>query len=318
MNKYYKIYRKIKKYNKIVIARHVGPDPDCLASQIALRDVILDRFPKKQVYAVGCPTSAFRYLGNLDKFTEDMYEDALLIVVDTPDKKRVDGVETKIFKDSIKIDHHPFIEIFCKYELIDDTASSASQLILELIYKTPLKLTKESAEKLFIGIVADTNRFLFNYTTPKTFTLIAKLIKETKIDFSCLYDNLYMRPVKEIRFHGWIENNMIVTENGFGYIKLDDNILKEYNVDAATAGNMVNDFNYVEEMYAWAVFSYDRSTDLIRGSIRSRGPIINETASHFGGGGHVFASGVRLKDFEQTDLLIKELDEVCRNYKEEK
>lgn len=318
MNKYYKIYRKIKKYNKIVIARHVGPDPDCLASQIALRDVILNKFPKKQVYAVGCPTSAFRYLGNLDKFTEDMYEDAILIVVDTPDKKRVDGVDTRRFKESIKIDHHPFIEAFCKYELIDDTASSASQLVLELIYKTPLKLTKEAAEKLFVGIVADTNRFLFSYTTPKTFALIAKLIKDTGINFSELYDNLYMRPVKEIRFQGWIENNMIVTENGFGYIKLDDNILKEYNVDAATAGNMVNDFNYVEEMYAWAVFSYDRSTDLIRGSIRSRGPIINETASHFGGGGHVFASGVRLKDFQQADLLIKELDEVCHNYKEEK
>jgi len=318
MNKYYKIYRKIKKYNKIVIARHVGPDPDCLASQIALRDVILNKFSKKEVYAVGCPTSAFRYLGVLDKFTEDMYDDALLIVVDTPDKKRVDGVDTRRFKESIKIDHHPFIETFCNYELIDDTASSASQLVLELIYKTPLKLTKEAAEKIFVGIVADTNRFLFNYTTPKTFYLVAKLIKDTGINFSDLYDNLYMRPVKEIRFQGWIENNMIVTENGFGYIKLDDNILKEYNVDAATAGNMVNDFNYVEEMYAWAVFSYDRSTDLIRGSIRSRGPIINETASHFGGGGHVFASGVRLKDFEQADLLIKELDEVCRNYKEEK
>jgi len=92
--------------------------------------------------------------------------------------------------------------------------------------------------------------------------------------------------------------------------------LKEYNVDAATAGNMVNEFNYIEEIYAWAVFSYDHSTDLIRGSIRSRGPIVNETASHFGGGGHIFASGVRLKDFDETDLLIKELDEVCRNYKE--
>lgn len=318
MNKYYKIYRKIKKYNKIVIARHVGPDPDCLASQIGLRDAILHKFPKKQVYAVGHPAKTFKYLGTLDKFTDDMYKDALLIVVDTPDKKRVDGVDASRFKDSIKIDHHPFIEKFCKHELIDDTASSAAQLILELIFKTPLKLTKEIGEKLFIGIVADTNRFLFNYTTPKTFTLVAKLIRDTNIDFSKLYDNLYMRPIKEIRFQGWIENNMVVTENGFGYIKLDDDILKEYNVDAATAGNMVNDFNYIEEMYAWAVFSYDRTTGLVRGSIRSRGPIINDTASHFGGGGHVFASGVRLKSFEETDLLINELDEVCKNYKEEK
>ena len=316
MNKYYKIYRKIKKYNKIVIARHVGPDPDCLASSIALRDVILNTFPKKQVYAVGNPASTFKYLGTLDRFTDDMYTDALLIVVDTPDRKRIDGVDPGKFKYSIKIDHHPFIEKVCDYELVDDTASSASQLVLELIFKTRLKLTKEAGEKLFIGIVADTNRFLFSYTSPKTFNLVSKLIKKTNIDFSNLYDELYMRPVKEIRFQGWIANNVTVTVNGFAYIKLDENILKEYNVDAATAGNMVNEFNYIEEIYAWAVFSYDHSTDLIRGSIRSRGPIVNETASHFGGGGHIFASGVRLKDFDETDLLIKELDEVCRNYKE--
>ena len=33
-----KIYKKIQKYNTIVIARHIGPDPDAVASQIALRD----------------------------------------------------------------------------------------------------------------------------------------------------------------------------------------------------------------------------------------------------------------------------------------
>ena len=45
--------------------------------------------------------------------------------------------------------------------------------------------------------------------------------------------------------------------------------------------------------------------------------VINEAAAHFGGGGHIFASGVRLKTDEDTDNLIKELDEVCKTYKEE-
>ena len=42
MNIYKRIYRKIKKFDKIVIARHVGADPDALCSQIALRDSILN------------------------------------------------------------------------------------------------------------------------------------------------------------------------------------------------------------------------------------------------------------------------------------
>ncbi|MEG0022246.1 MAG: bifunctional oligoribonuclease/PAP phosphatase NrnA [Bacilli bacterium] len=316
-NKYIKIYHKIKKYKKIVIARHVGADPDALSSQLGLRDAIKEKFPKKEVYAIGAPASTFRYLGTLDKFTEDMTKDSLIIVLDTPDYKRVDGVDPRKFDCKIKIDHHPFVESFCDIELIDDTASSAAQLVLELIFNTPLPLTREIAEKLFIGIVADTNRFLFKYTTPKTFNLISKLIKKTDIDFTKLYEKLYLRPVKESRFQGFIADNMTVTENGFAFIKITDEILKKYNVDAATAGNMVNNFNYINEIYAWAIFSEDTNNEVIRGSIRSRGPVINEAASHFGGGGHIFASGVRIKTFDEVDLLIKELDDICSTYKED-
>lgn len=310
------IYRKIKQYNTIVIARHIGPDPDSISSQIALRDVILNTFPNKKVYAVGYPASKFKYLGSLDKFHDEMYEDSLLIAVDVPGKARVDGVNPDLFKETIKIDHHPFVEEFCNIEWIDDTASSTAQMIIELIFKTKLKITKEAAEKLFVGVIADTNRFLFYYTTTKTLELISKLIKKTNIDFTNLYENLYLRPLKEVKFQGYIINNLQVTENGLGYIKLSDEILKEYGVDPASSGNMVNDFNYIEEMVAWVILSEDRNTNNIRGSIRSRGPIINEVATHYNGGGHIYASGVRLKSDEEADSLIKELDQVCLEYKQ--
>jgi len=71
-------------------------------------------------------------------------------------------------------------------------------------------------------------------------------------------------------------------------------------------------------MYAWAIFAYDKTNDNIRGSIRSRGPIINDVASNYNGGGHIYASGVRVKDFEIIDSLINDLNEVCKKYKEEK
>lgn len=309
------IYRQIKKYDKIVIARHVGPDPDAMGSSVALKEIILNTFPNKQVYVVGCPVSKFRYLGMLDKFNEEMYQNSLLIVTDTPDLKRIDGVDANRFSYKIKIDHHPFIEKYADIEWIDDTASSASQMIMELAFSTRLKMTKEAAEKLYIGLVADTNRFLFYYTTSKTFDLVSRLIKETKIDFPKLYENLYLRPYKEIKFQGYIANHFTVTENGFAYITVTEDVLQEYGVDSATSGNMVNEFHYIDDMVAWAVFTVDKNNENIRGSIRSRGPIINEVASHYGGGGHIYASGVRLKTFEEVDALIKELDETCKQYK---
>jgi phosphoesterase RecJ-like protein len=316
VDKYKQIYKKIKQYKRIIIARHVGPDPDALGSSIGLKEIIKATFPEKEVYVVGSPASKFRYLGALDKFSDYMYQDSLLIVTDTPDKKRVDGVDVDLFKEVIKLDHHPFLERFGKLDIVDESASSASQIIMELVFKTKLKWTKTAASNLFIGLVADTDRFLFSYTSPKTFEYVARLIKETGIDFSSLYTNLYLRPFKEAKFEGYISNHMTVTEHGFAYIKLKEEVLKEFNVDAATAGNMVNNFNYLEGIYAWAVFSEDSNNNNIRGSIRSRGPIINEVASLHNGGGHKFASGVRLKDFDEVDVIASELDEVCRTYAE--
>lgn len=313
---YRSIYKKIKKYDTIVIARHVGADPDALGSTLGLKDIIINTFPNKKVFVIGHPASKFRYLGTLDKFEEEYYQNSLLIVTDTPDKKRVDGVDASKFQDSIKIDHHPFVEKYCELEWIDPEACSASQMILELTLHSKLKLSKEAAEKLYIGIVADTNRFLFKYTTPKTFSLMAKLIEKTNIDITTLYEQLYTRPTKEIKFQGYIGDHLTFTKNGVAYIKVNNETLKEYEVDPATSGNMVNNFNYMEGMYVWAVFTEDLSNNTIRGSIRSRGPIINEVAANFGGGGHIYASGVRLKSFEEVDDMIIALEEVTKEYQE--
>ena len=72
--------------------------------------------------------------------------------------------------------------------------------------------------------------------------------------------------------------------------------------------------NYIDEILVWVVFSNDKANGNIRGSIRSRGPVINTTAALFGGGGHMFASGVRMKDMDAVDKLIEALDEVCQKY----
>ena len=311
-----KIYNKIKKYDRIVIARHVGADPDALGSSLGLKEVIKSTFPEKEVYVVGYPASKFKYIGELDKFSEEYYNNSLLIITDTPDRARIDGVDPRKFEYSIKIDHHPFIEQVCDIEWVDDTASSASQMIMELALETKLILTEEAARRLYIGLIADTNRFLFFYTTSKTFSLVSRMLKETGLDFTKVYDDLYMRPFKEVKFKGFIADNLTVTDNGFAYLKVTQDMLDKYEVDAATSGNMVNDFNYIDGVYAWGIFSVDKQNNNVRGSIRSRGPIINEVASNYNGGGHIFASGVRVKDFDEVDLLINDLDKVCKEYRE--
>lgn len=309
---YKRIYKEIKKYNTIVIARHIGVDPDAIASQIALRDSIKLTFPEKKVLAVGSGSSKFLHFGKLDKI-EKIEDEALLIITDTPDKKRVDLGNFSKFTYSIKIDHHPFIEKFCDLELIDDKATSVSEIIMKLILNTKLECNKEIAEVLYMGLVSDSNRFLFNSCTAETFGLVSTYLDLYKFDLSSLYQRLYNRPLNEVRLEGYIALNMIVTENGLGYVKITEEILNKYEVDSAAAGNMVNNFNFISEVLVWVTVTEDIRNDQIRVSIRSRGPEINRIAEKYNGGGHKCASGVKLKTFGDAMDLLNDLDkELCK------
>ncbi len=316
MNIYRRIYKEIKKHNTIVIARHIGPDPDALGSQFALKELIKDKFPNKNVYAVGATPSKFKFFGNLDRIEDiNIDDDTLLIVLDIPDIKRIDGISNvKDFKTIIKIDHHPVIDNYETLSLVDETSSSTSQLILELIFKNHLKLSNDIAEKIYMGIVSDTGRFMHDYTNKKTFKLVTKLLDKTNIDFTSLYSPLYARPLSEVRFQGYIFENLELTENGVAYIKITDDLLKEYDVDAASAGNIISELNFVNEIKIWIFLTEDKKNNQIRANIRSRGPIINEVASKYGGGGHKFASGARLTSWESADKLINELDKLAEKY----
>ena len=318
MNNIYKnIYKEIRKYDTIVIARHIGADPDAIGCQLALKELTLNNFPHKKVYAIGTYASKFKFIGSLDKLEDNInLNTCLLICLDTPDIKRIDGADPKDFEYVIKIDHHPIVDKFGDIELIDDNASSTCQLILELVYNTKFKITPSIAKKLYIGISSDTDRFLHPYTTVKTFKLVTRMLSETKIDFTSLYKPLYTRPLVEARFQGYIYEHFEVTEHGVGFIKIDDSLIKEYKVDTSTAGSLINSLKYIDGVLIIIFLTEDKKANLIKANIRSEGPIINEIATIYGGGGHKYASGAKLTSWDQADNLIKDLDILASKYLE--
>ena len=79
---------------------------------------------------------------------------------------------------------------------------------------------------------------------------------------------------------------------------------------------MINNFNHINEMLVWLTATLDKDMGSYRISVRSRGPIINEVVSNHGGGGHIYASGTRLKTASEIESLIHDLDIVTLNYKE--
>ena len=312
---YNEIGNKIKEHDNIVITRHVGVDPDALCSQLALRDSTKLTYPEKKVLAIGTGSQKFAHFGRLDKY--EKLDNALLIVCDTPDKKRVDTAVLDDYSYIIKIDHHPFIESFGGLEVIEDDKTSACEIIMKIIEDTELKCSKEIAELLYMGLVSDSNRFLFNSATSNTFQRVANYLRDYDFDLSSIYNKLYLRPLSEVRLEGYISLNMKVTENKLGYVVITDDVINEYGVDSASAGNMVNDFNYIKEILVWATITEDVKNNQYRISIRSRGPEINKIAERHNGGGHKMASGVKCKSLDEALSVMRDLDSELKIYNEE-
>ena len=313
---YKEIYKAIKKYDEIVIARHTGADIDALGSQLAMQEIIKETFPEKKVYVIGAYSSKFKFVGQLDREEDLKLENPLLIVLDTPKTSRIDTLDLSKYSFKIKIDHHPLEEKFGDIELVNDKSSSACEVVIDLCNNTKLKMNKIAAERLFMGIVSDTNRFMYPSTSYETMNKAAKLIEEYGVNPPELYEKMYLRDLVELRFEGYMLQNLKVTKNKVAYIKITDEIQKEFNVDAATAGNMIGSLSYINDFIVWVTFSEDKKQNLVRVSIRSRGPVINTIAMQYNGGGHKLASGVRLPDFTLSDALIDDLDKLCKEYLE--
>ena len=312
-----KILELIRKYNKIVIARHIGGDPDALGSTFALKEIIEANFKEKKVIVVGASISKFKFFGSHEKMTDDMYEDSLLITLDVPDIKRIDGTDITKFKDVVKIDHHPEIDKFSNYEFIDIDASSACELVARICYNNNLYIPKHAAQIIFMGITADTNRFLFGANKPDTYEIVLNLIKKNHIDPNELYEIVYKRDMSEVRLEGLISLNMKLTKNGLGYVKITDEDLKKYGIDSAYIGGIMNNYNFINCLVCWSVFTEDKRNNVIRVSARSRGVKINKLFEQYNGGGHVYACGAKLQSFAEADEIIDKLDELCKVYKEE-
>ena len=187
-------------------------------------------------------------------------------------------------------------------------------MIANLLLNSPLKMDTKVAEDLFVGMVFDSDRFLLPNTSVATLKTAYELVNTSNINFVNLYDNLYERSISEEKFRAYLINNIEITENKFGFIFVPSEDLKKFNVEATSVSNQVNDFYFIKELICWMFVVYDERNDIYKANIRSRGPVINEVAAKYNGGGHKFASGCRTDDYKVIEALAKDLDATCKEY----
>lgn len=305
------ILAQIKKYDTIIIHRHQRPDPDAYGSQVGLAEIIRASFPKKKVYQVGEMVSRFDWLVSQDEIEDSVYNDALVIVTDTANRPRVDDERYTKGKYLIKIDHHPNDDVYGDICWVNTQASSCSEIIYDFYAACQAELTLpvSAARVLYAGIVGDTGRFMYDATTPHTLRVAAALV-ETGIDAAQLNRKLDSISEPLARLSAYVLENMVVTKHKAAYVILTREIMAKYNLSDGGTAPVVPLLGKLEEVVCWTVL-VEQENHSYRLRIRSKGPVINELAKEYHGGGHPLASGAMLKDASAIETYVEKLDQIA-------
>lgn len=300
----------INDFNTIIIHRHVRPDPDAIGSQGALKEMLQASFPNKQIYAVGEEDPNLDFLVDMDDVGDDMFKQALVIVCDTANTARISDDRYDTGAKLIKIDHHPNHDEYGDIVWVDTEASSTSEMVYQLFLhgkEQGLQMNQEAARLIYAGIIGDTGRFMFANTTNQTFRYAADLI-EFDFNRQDLYDELYKISPHAARLRGYILENYKFYAQGIATVCLTKDVLSKHEVTSQEAGKLVGTLADIAGIRIWALFIEE--DEKIRASIRSKGPIINEVAATYRGGGHPLAAGASPVTWEETESLTADLQKL--------
>lgn len=304
------ILAKIKAYDTIIIHRHMKPDPDALGSQVGLKEVITSNFPQKTVKVTGYNEPSLSWLAQMDDVSDKDYEGALVIVVDTANRPRIDDQRYLNGNFLIKIDHHPDEDHYGDLSYVDTKASSASEIITDFALQNQLKLSDQAARLLYAGILGDTGRFLYPATTSKTFIIASELLKYD-FDFAALARQMDSFPYKIAKLQAYVFENLEIDKNGAARIILSRKILKKFNLTDAETSAIVSSPGKIDTVQVWAIF-VEQADGHYRVRLRSKSTVINEVAKRHAGGGHPLASGANSYSLAENEDIYQELKNLLK------
>lgn len=302
------VLEKICEYDTIIIHRHGNPDGDALGSQIGLKHIILNSFPEKRVLMVGDEAGRYAFMADsvMDEVADEVYHDALAIVLDCSARKLISDERYTTAKETVRIDHHIFCEKICDVEVSDSSFESCCGMIAAFAMECGLPLTLTAATSLYTGMITDSGRFRYDATSARTHRL-ASFLMEQPIDTNEIYRCLYATDYSLMKVRAQFVLKIQFTEKNVAYIYTTREEVEQMDSDLfGISRGMVSTMSDIRGVDIWVNF-----TETDRGvlcELRSSRFNINPIAVKYGGGGHAKASGATVRDREEAMAMLRDLD----------
>jgi phosphoesterase RecJ-like protein len=322
MNIYKQIEAEIQAASDIVITAHKSADGDSIGSSLGLlhfieklgKNAVVCHPDKAPGFLDWLDTSAILLMEeNPEEVTAEMQKADLIFCLDYNATNRVGPEMQALLEEAtckkVMIDHHLNPEEFPTITLSETSASSTSQLIVDLIeHSEHLDLLDEKiGTPLYVGVLTDTGSFRFNSVKPRTHEVLAKILS-AGVEHHLIHEKLSDNNTESrLRLQGYAmsEKLEILYDCNVAIISLSKEELAKYNYKKGDTDSLANLILSIKGMKAAIV--YTERDGIMKISFRSKGienPVNVLAKEHFNGGGHANASG-GMSDLSVTDTLDK-------------
>ena len=312
----------IRDGDRFLLTAHEGPDGDALGSLLAMH-AILEQLGKDSVMFLASKEFPlpieYRFLPLEEVFHEAPADlaDRTIVYLDCGN---IDRMPVEWLKDPegrvLNVDHHHDNTRFGDVNLVDVEASSTAEIVFELAGLLDARITPEIADALYVGLVTDTGKFMYENTDARSHRMAADLI-EAGVNVHDIYRRLYERvPVEKLR----LISRAIEKIERYPDCRLAITYVEDADYEATGSSEAMTEgiIDWVRSIEGTAVAAFVRDkTDGGRAarkvSLRAtEGVDVSAIAREHGGGGHRRAAGF------STDLSYQELVELlCERAREQ-
>ena len=191
-----RVLSELRDADRFILVTHENPDGDALGSLVAMNEV-LGRLGKDSVMFMAADEFPLPYeyrfflLDGLVSLAPDDVEERTVVFLDCGniDRNPADMLKRENAH-ILNIDHHHDNTQFGTVNHVVPEASCTAEIVWDLMRGLEVEPSTSIAEALYVGLVTDTGRFMYENTGTRAHVMAAELI-EAGVDVHEVYRRLY-------------------------------------------------------------------------------------------------------------------------------
>ncbi len=197
-----RVLERIRSDSRFVLAAHEGPDGDALGSLVGMQGLLTALGKDSQMFIapedLPLPYEyRFFALDGLIQAPPADIAQRTVVFLDCGNIDRNSAIVLQEGRHLLNIDHHHDNTRFGTLDHVVPDASCTAEIVWDLMHGLGVAPTASLARALYVGLITDTGRFMYENTGPRAHEMAAELIG-AGVDVQDVYRRLYeeMPPAK--------------------------------------------------------------------------------------------------------------------------